>query len=95
MSEARKAASSASAAGQSASTPSQESSLFDLFYEEFLTQLLNTGQLAESVPENFSKQQTDIDRVEYLMQVMRIECVLAGTFPGSKCDEIAKCQWGD
>ena len=43
--------------------------LFDWFYEEFLTQLMSTGSLAETLPEEFMKITTDIDRVEYLMQV--------------------------
>lgn len=44
-------------------------SLFDLFYEEFLTQLLNNGNMADVVPEEFMKLQTDIDRVEYLINL--------------------------
>jgi tetratricopeptide (TPR) repeat protein len=42
-------------------------SLFDLFYEEFLTQLMHNSDLAHRVPEEFIRLQTDIERVEYLL----------------------------
>ena len=44
-------------------------SLFDLFYEELLNQLMENANLADSVPDDFMKLQTDIDRVEYLIHL--------------------------
>ncbi len=48
-------------------TGEPQPSLFDFFYEELLTQLMNSGSLADQLPDDFMRQQTDIDRVEYLM----------------------------
>jgi len=44
-------------------------SLFDFFYEEFLTQLMSDDELADAVPEEFMRHTTDIDRVEYVMNL--------------------------
>ena len=50
-----------------AETPSP--GLFDVFYEELLTQLMESGELQENIPEEFMSLQTDLQRVEYLMQL--------------------------
>ena len=54
-------------------TPSASASsppgLFDVFYEELLTQLMESGELQEKLPEEFMSLQTDLQRVEYLMQL--------------------------
>lgn len=47
----------------------QPPSLFDLFYEELLTQLMDSGELQETIPQEFMKLSTDIERVEYLTQL--------------------------
>lgn len=52
-----------------AGTDSGPPAVFDWFYEEFLTQVMNTGNLSETLPDEFMKIQTDIDRVAYVMQV--------------------------
>ncbi len=48
-------------------TGEPQPSLFDFFYEEFLTQLMTSGNLADQLPDEFMRHQTDIERVEYLM----------------------------
>ena len=45
---------------------------FDAFYEELLTQLMESGELQEKLPEEFMSLQTDLQRVEYLMQLRPI-----------------------
>ena len=42
-------------------------SLFDLFYEEYLTLIMNDPVLSNRVPEDFVRLQTDIERIEYLL----------------------------
>ena len=44
-------------------------SLFDVFYEELLTQLVESGELQEKIPAEFMQLQSDLQRVEYLMQL--------------------------
>ena len=44
-------------------------SLFDLFYEEFLTELMKNPQLAEETPDAFMRLQTDIERVEFIINL--------------------------
>ena len=53
----------------SASVGSSPPGLFDVFYEELLTQLMESGELQEKIPEEFMSLQTDLQRVEYLMQL--------------------------
>ena len=43
--------------------------LFDLFYEELLTQLMESGELQEKIPTEFMQLQSDLQRVEYLIQL--------------------------
>lgn len=43
--------------------------LFDVFYEELLTELMENGDLQEKVPSEFMQLQSDLQRVEYLMQL--------------------------
>ena len=44
-------------------------SLFDVFYEELLTQMMeNGGELNEKIPQEFMELTTDIQRVEFLLQ---------------------------
>ena len=44
--------------------------LFDMFYEELLTQLMDqNGELQENIPQEFMQLQTDLQRVEYLLQI--------------------------
>lgn len=43
--------------------------LFDVFYEELLTQLVESGELQEKIPQEFMQLQSDLQRVEYLMQL--------------------------
>ena len=64
-------------------------SLFDLFYEEFLTQLMSTGNLADTVPEDFMKLQTDIERVEYLISLRPFvnEFEISGKIGGKDLDK--------
>lgn len=45
------------------------SGLFDVFYEELLTQLVESGELQEKIPQEFMQLQSDLQRVEYLMQL--------------------------
>ena len=44
-------------------------SLFDVFYEELFTQLMENGDIHEKIPNEFLQLQTDLQRVEYLMQL--------------------------
>ena len=48
---------------------SQPSQLFDVFYEELLTQLMDSGELQEKIPAEFMQLQSDLQRVEYLIQL--------------------------
>merc|ERR1711973_478760 len=43
--------------------------LFDVFYEELLTQLMESGELQEKIPTEFMQLQSDLQRVEYLIQL--------------------------
>ena len=49
--------------------PLDPPSLFDVFYEELLTQLMENGELQEKIPQEFMQLQTDLQRVEYLLQI--------------------------
>ena len=46
--------------------------LFDVFYEELLTQLMESGELQEKIPTEFMQLQSDLQRVEYLIQLRPI-----------------------
>lgn len=48
---------------------SQLGSLFDVFYEELLTQLMESGELQDKIPHEFMQLQSDIQRVEYLLHL--------------------------
>merc|ERR1712223_464433 len=43
--------------------------LFDLFYEEFLTNVMNDKELSERIPKEFSQLQSDFERVEYILHL--------------------------
>ena len=47
----------------------QTGQLFDVFYEELLTQLMESGELQEKIPTEFMQLQSDLQRVEYLIQL--------------------------
>ena len=55
--------------GKSESASQPQPALFDVFYEELLTQLMEGGELQEKIPIEFMELQTDMQRVEYLMQL--------------------------
>jgi len=44
-------------------------SLFDIFYEDLLTQLMKSGDLEEKVPQEFMQLQSDIERVDYVLKL--------------------------
>ena len=50
----------------------QTGQLFDVFYEELLTQLMESGELQEKIPTEFMQLQSDLQRVEYLIQLRPI-----------------------
>jgi hypothetical protein len=54
------------------STEADALTLFDIFYEELLTQLMDSGKLQEKIPQEFMQLQSDLQRVEYLMQLRPI-----------------------
>ena len=43
--------------------------LFDLFYEEFLTNVMNDKELSERIPQEFAQLQSDFERVEYILHL--------------------------
>ena len=43
--------------------------IFDLFYEEFLTNVMKDTELSERIPKEFVQLQSDYERVEYLLQL--------------------------
>ena len=43
--------------------------LFDLFYEEFLTNVMNDKELSERIPKEFAQLQSDFERVEYILHL--------------------------
>ena len=44
-------------------------SMFDLFYEEFLTNVMKDKELSEQIPKEFVQLQSDYERVEYLLRL--------------------------
>ena len=55
-------------AGSGGGGMSVQPSLFDMFYEEFLTQFMSSGDLSQS-SHHFMKLRTDIERTEFLMRI--------------------------
>jgi len=43
--------------------------IFDLFYEEFLTNVMKDTELSERIPNEFVQLQSDFERVEYLLNL--------------------------
>ena len=49
--------------------PEESPAIFDLFYEEFLTNVMKDTELSERIPKEFVQLQSDFERVEYLLHL--------------------------